>query len=160
MSTHDPINIAFEKKIQSIDRTMEQLKSLIGSEPPKGTIPLAMMIIVDNIRSLYVIDQEICVVSDRFRNEIVNLLQESQPQNDLKSEVKDLEQRFKNTFSSLEDSIKSIVKMKIKKTMEIIHIMGEFYLKKQLIIEINEAIRVKELNVELMEHLPFTAVAT
>jgi hypothetical protein len=44
--------------------------------------------------------------------------------------------------------------------MEIIHIMGEFYLKKQLIIEINEAIRVKELNVELMEHLPFTAVAT
>jgi hypothetical protein len=41
----------------------------------------------------------------------------------------------------------------MRKIKGIIHSMGDYYLKKQ----IQEAIRVKELNVELMEHLTFTA---
>jgi hypothetical protein len=47
--------------------------------------------------------------------------------------------------------------MKIKGTKEIIHTMGDYYLNKQLILDIQEVIRVKQLNVELMEHLTFTA---
>jgi predicted ribosome quality control (RQC) complex YloA/Tae2 family protein len=108
MSTHDPINNAFEKKIQSLNNTKEKLTSLIGSEPPKGMTPLAMMLIVENIRQLYEIDQEIYITMERFRNEVVNLLQKNQTQVELKTEVKDLGQRFKNTFGSLEDRLNKI----------------------------------------------------
>jgi hypothetical protein len=44
-----------------------------------------------------------------------------------------------------------------RKRMRITLFMDNYYLKRQLIGEVQEAIRVKELNVELMEHLSFTA---
>jgi hypothetical protein len=43
----------------------------------------------------------------QFRNEFVNVLQQ-EGQTDLKKQVKDLEQRFKMTFGSLEDKLKKI----------------------------------------------------
>ena len=43
------------------------------------------------------------------------------------------------------------------KRVVIILSMDNYHLKRQLIGEIHEAVRVKELNVELMEHLAFTA---
>jgi hypothetical protein len=44
----------------------------------------------------------------------------------------------------------------IRKTKRTDHFMDSSYLKKQLIGEVQEAIRVKELNIELLEHLSYT----
>jgi len=45
----------------------------------------------------------------------------------------------------------------IVRKKEISHFMDSSYLKKQLIGEVQEAIIVKELNVELLKHLSYTA---
>jgi hypothetical protein len=47
--------------------------------------------------------------------------------------------------------------MKTKRLVGIIRSMDSYHIKKQLLGEVHEAIRVKELNVELMEHLTFTS---
>jgi predicted ribosome quality control (RQC) complex YloA/Tae2 family protein len=109
MAALDPINNAFDKKIQSLEATMNKLKSLVGTDPPKGMTSLAIMEIVENILDLYEIDREIYFIMSQLRNEFVNVFQqEGQIQNNLEQQVKDLEQRFKNTFGSLENTLNKI----------------------------------------------------
>jgi hypothetical protein len=109
MAALDPINSAYEKKIQSLTNSMKQFESLIGSELPKGMIALGMMLIIQNLRNLYQLNRENYIVMNQLRNEIVNLSQKSEG-----AQI-DLELRLKETFGSLENGLNQINEEDAKK---------------------------------------------
>jgi hypothetical protein len=88
MAALDPVNSAFERKIQLLNKSINQLQNLVGSDPPKGAMGVILLTINSHILDLYQVNREYYIIMNQLRNEIVNVSQKREvAQKDIKVHI-------------------------------------------------------------------------
>lgn len=99
------INSAFQRKIKTLDETIEFLNSQSGTDPPKGGSVAFFAATANNVKDLYEMFQATMNLMVAYRKQL-DLI--SSRTDNLGDEVKGLKQNYDQTLGSLKNRLKKI----------------------------------------------------